>query len=243
VLIGTTFRELGERERFAIETWLTCPGVDIQLLGHSTRKARRQIDSPHYRIRYASVLTTESGVPRFDSMVNTVSKWAMILGHDLACIMNADIYLDPQQFTHVEEYLLSRDDWFLAVGQRIEWDGSHLPPCGTDYYIFRASYGRDLKIPPFAFGRCTYDNWMMYNALKTGVPLIDLTGVFDVYHQKHPESASSRLGQDAQENLRLCRQSYPDWTPWKGWVNQATERPTKEEVYGLSRVCGSHSLP
>jgi hypothetical protein len=242
VLIGTTFRELGDRERFAVETWLKTPGIEVLFLGESTRDGFLQIVTPRRRLHYLDVPKRGDRVPRFDKMVEYAAIIAIQHDQALTCIMNADIYIQPEQIPFIEDYLIPRAKPFLAVGQRIEADGTYLPPCGCDYFIMPTTYAWEIKIPPFAIGRCTFDNWMMYNALQTGVPLIDLTRVFDVYHQKHPESAASRLGQDAQENLRLCRQSYPDWNPRKGWVSEATERPTKEEVYGLSRIRSSDSV-
>lgn len=98
----------------------------------------------------------------------------------------------------------------------------YLPPCGADYFIWRNVDW--FHMPPFAVGRLAYDNWIIYDALKRGLPVIDATEVILAIHQDHPEREGVRTCPEARENVRLAKESYPEWTAWNGWINQATHR-------------------
>ena len=98
----------------------------------------------------------------------------------------------------------------------------YLPPCGADYFIWRNVDW--FHMPPFAVGRLSYDNWIIYDALKRHVPIIDATRVILAIHQNHPEREGVRTCPEARENFRLAKESYPEWTAWNGWINHATYR-------------------
>lgn len=131
---------------------------------------------------------------------------------------------------------------YLAVGQRTEltapanlvlydhWEtliaaknGSPrlLPACGADWFLFNGFAFANTTIPPFMIARTAYDNWLIFDALKRGVQVINCTDGVTVYHQTHPEQ-KVRQSEEALENHRLAKESRPDWDAWHGWVNQAS---------------------
>jgi len=144
---------------------------------------------------------------------------------------NADIMF----FGDLLEAVASLRQWpaarFLAMGQRLEsdssvdiraWSDSQLSEWSAlqkqtcrpasvvckDYFLFPRHLYRD--IPPFAVGRGNWDNWVVYQAHKSGTPVIDLSGRVTAIHQPHGHGhcGNRRLayvsGLEAKENQRLA---------------------------------------
>ena len=111
------------------------------------------------------------------------------------CYVNADIILLDDFLPALD---MVRKKSFLVVGQR--WDLDITGPLdfagdgwekallagvaeqgklhgisGIDYFVFPRGLYRD--IPPFAVGRTTWDNWLIYRARADKAPVIDATAV------------------------------------------------------------------
>jgi hypothetical protein len=188
-------------QRNAIASWRKLkPGCSMILFGdeEGTREAAREYDAMHY----PEIPRNEYNTP----MVNAVFEKAADLSDDrVLCYVNADIILTSdfmEAFNRVKN-LTS----FLMVGRRRDLDIEeplHLGDTGweneirmramadgilrhanyIDYFLFdRNLYGQAL--PPFAIGRTAWDNWLLYYARKTGVPVIDATGEVIAIHQNH----------------------------------------------------------
>jgi hypothetical protein len=56
-------------------------------------------------------------------------------------------------------------------------------PAGSDCFVFPRYHF--TSIPDFAIGRAGWDNWMIYNALHRGLPVVDATPSLMVVHQNH----------------------------------------------------------
>ena len=52
-----------------------------------------------------------------------------------------------------------------------------------DYFVFPR--GLWTQIPPFVVGRPAWDSWMVHDALRRGVPVVDATGAVIAVHQRH----------------------------------------------------------
>jgi hypothetical protein len=124
----------------------------------------------------------------------------------MLCI-NADIILLPE-ILEAAEKISDQARQFLALGQRWDLDlhqplplepgwaerlrrdvqqrGRLHPPVGSDYFIFpRTCY---THIPDFVIGRSAWDNWMIYDARRKNIPVVDLTSSALVIHQDHDYS-------------------------------------------------------
>jgi hypothetical protein len=124
----------------------------------------------------------------------------------LLCI-NADIILLPE-ILEAAKKISDQARQFLALGQRWDLDlrqplplelgwaerlrrdvqqrGRLHPPVGSDYFIFpRTCY---THIPDFVIGRSAWDNWMIYDARRKNIPVVDLTSSALVIHQDHDYS-------------------------------------------------------
>ncbi len=124
----------------------------------------------------------------------------------LLCI-NADIILLPG-LLELAQKIAAQARQFLALGQRWDLDlrqpltfeagwpdrlsrdvqqrGRLHPAVGSDYFIFpRTCYTR---IPDFVIGRSAWDNWMIYDARRKKIPVVDITSFALVIHQDHDYS-------------------------------------------------------
>ncbi len=164
--------------------------------------------------------STASGTPRIDELFGRARATGRF---DLLCFVNADILLPPS-LTSAVASVAERFDRFVALGRcrnvdvaervdapdwrRLRTDGAMRPPGGIDYLVFsRDAYG---TIPPFALGRAGFDNWLVWEARRRRIPVVDLTSAVPAIHQNHEYShvhggrAASYNGEEALENIRLA---------------------------------------
>jgi len=211
-------------QRNAIQSWLQLrPACEIILLGNDegTAEVAREFGVRHL----PEVARNEFGTPLLNSIFERAQAAA---SHRLLCYVNADIILLSDFLPAVRCIPFRR---FLMVGQRWDldldqpWDFDHSdwegrlreyvyrrgnlhPPTGMDYFVFT----RDLwgTIPPFAIGRTTWDNWLIYGARVRGAAVVDATRAVMAIHQNHdyahiPDGVEGAWkGPEAQHNLTLA---------------------------------------
>jgi hypothetical protein len=144
----------------------------------------------------------------------------------LACI-NADILMLPE-FVLVIRQVVTQSKGFLAIGQR--WDVDITQPldfspgwegrlradilrrgrlCGPtciDCFVFPRTCFTD--VPPFAYGRSGWDNWMVFRARWQHLDVVDLTSSVVIGHQNHdyghlPGGKPHYRLPESQENIRM----------------------------------------
>jgi len=147
----------------------------------------------------------------------------------VVCYLNADIILTPEFASAIARLLaVAPKEGWLAVARRrtidvttmLSFDDPAWPdrfstdaydtldsPGSIDCFLFPAS-SMSKKMPPFAVGRPTWDNWMIYDAWSRGLPVIDLTPAAHLVHQKHDYSHLGAARDyddavDADHNRRL----------------------------------------
>jgi hypothetical protein len=208
----------------ALTSWTKLvPRPDILLFGDAkgTSEAAADLGLRHI----PEVATSEFGTP----LVNDMFARAEAAGqHDLLCYVNADIIL-THDFSQAAARLAVDPPRFLMVGQRWDVDitqplnfemgwedrikerarhkGRLHEPTGIDYFVYRR--GQWGSLPAFAVGRIGYDNWLLYEARRTGSALIDATGVVMAIHQNHDFAhlpngdAGIKAGPEARRNMAL----------------------------------------
>jgi hypothetical protein len=77
-------------------------------------------------------------------------------------------------------------DWEKTLHQYMEAKGTLDSWVAMDYFAFPRGLYSDP--PPFIVGRARWDNWMIYSALKRGIPVVDATGDMLAIHQNHDYS-------------------------------------------------------
>jgi len=188
-------------QRNAIRSWkLLDPHSEIILFGDE--KGTAEI-AQEFELRHIADIEKNSfGTPLLNDVFNKAYQESH---NDVLCYVNADIIF-LQDFLDAVKQAKKIKENFLLVGQRWDidldflWDYSENnweekicrymeerkklhPPLGSDFFVFpRESF---IDIPTFAVGRAGWDNWMIYHACKTGIPVIDLTPVITVIHQNH----------------------------------------------------------
>ena len=144
------------------------------------------------------------------------------------CFVNTDVILLPGLLDTIDAVQI-KFERFLIVGQR--WDlwvrepidfsngwqdglvsklrtkGSLHPPAGSDYFVFDAS--QYLQMPPFAIGRAGWDNWMIYEARRAKIPVVDASGAITAVHQEHdyahlPDGKPHYQLPESRHNLQLA---------------------------------------
>jgi hypothetical protein len=220
---------IGLIQRNAIRSWkFLRPECEIFLCGNTPDVAAAAAELGVTCL--SDIPCTPFGTPLLDSVFRLVAARAR---HRLLCFVNADIILLDDFVRAVQAVTLKR---FLMVGQRWDIDirfaidfadphwparlreyvarhGELHPPAGSDYFVFPKGHGTEL-LPPFAVGRAAWDNWMIFNARRRGVPVIDASPAMTVIHQNHdykhvPQGdGTSCDGVESNENLRLLGSGY-----------------------------------
>ena len=150
---------------------------------------------------------------------------------EVVAYINSDIIIGRRWLTALNLCATAFPGPFLMVGQRWDWfepvplsfregwedelktvvtaRGEAHNQFGIDFFAYRI--GTFEEIRPFGLGRYCWDGWLLLDARRRGVPIIDISEFAGVIHQNHRERMSLQerqsVGSDPQriENLRLCR--------------------------------------
>jgi hypothetical protein len=75
--------------------------------------------------------------------------------------------------------------------------------------LFLYPRGQYEHMPPFAIGRTSYDNWLLWNTVASDIPLIDATGFLTLIHQNHDYVHAQKIdvwdGAEARENRKWVK--------------------------------------
>lgn len=109
-------------------------------------------------------------------------------------------------------------NWEQLLTAEVHKNGILHRPTGIDYFIYRRDMWGD--IPPFAIGRFSWDNWLVYRALELKIPVIDATESVLAIHQNHDYSHArngskgARRGPEARLNFALAGGLQKSYTIW-----------------------------
>ena len=212
-------------QRNAIRSWqLLEPRCEVLLMGDDPGTAEV---AEEFGVRnIANVAKNSAGTPLVSSVF---AKAQAAASHSRLCYVNADIILMSDFLQAVCSATL-KNSRSLLVGRR--WDVDIREPfnfsqgwenrlkaylsqhgklhghSGIDYFVF--PNGLWPEIPPFAIGRGSWDNWLIYQAKTEGALVIDLTREARVAHQNHDyahirdATGSLFMGVEATRNLGLA---------------------------------------
>jgi len=85
----------------------------------------------------------------------------------------------------VKDLLLFEKGWEEQLRHILKEKGVLHPWTGIDYFVFPRGLWND-HILPFALGRTSWDNWLIYEARRLGAWVIDSTAMVTAIHQNHP---------------------------------------------------------
>lgn len=157
--------------------------------------------------------------------------------HELLCYLNADIILTPA-FLEVAtrlyglvgeaEFLAVCRRWTIDVQEELAFEAgwehqlasmADIPdsPNGIDLFLFPCR-SPQASPPPFVVGRPGWDRWMIYEALRRSVPVIDLSECLQLLHQRHDYAHVPRAkgnqweGPEAKLNRRLVGSRFREYS-------------------------------
>ncbi|MGH2606543.1 MAG: glycosyltransferase family A protein [Anaerolineales bacterium] len=187
-------------QRNALRSWRELgEGVEVLVIGDEpgAAQAARAVGVRHV----PAVRRSAEGTPLLSSIFEAAHREASF---PILAYLNADIVL-LDDFLPAVDQVARRMGTFLIVGQRwnldvaepipfapgwrqvirgrLEAEGRLHPPTGSDYFVFPK--GEFSRLPDFALGRSGWDNWMVFDARRRGIPVVDATGVVRVVHQNH----------------------------------------------------------
>ena len=213
-------------QRNAIRSWARLrPEPEIILFGDEP--GIREMAAEVGAVYVPDVARNEFGTPLVDRLFGAAQDLA---SNAVLAYVNADMIL-LQDFPIGVQNVAKRLPGFLLIGQRwdlplldeidfhdSQWQASLLrqlhehamlhAECGLDYFVFRQ--GLWPSIPPFAIGRTAWDNWLVMDPRKRGIPVVDGTEFITAVHQDHDYGhvAGGRHeawnGQEAARNRALA---------------------------------------
>jgi hypothetical protein len=217
--------ETGLRQHAALCSWRSAvPRAQILLMGEEKGldEAAREISAE----RVVEIERNERGTP----LVSDAFRQAAAHGKgELLCYINSDILLFDDFTPAVEAVARFRGGPFLLTGRRWNFDqepgenvpdknqirrrGSLYDEFNMDYFVFRR--GDFNQLPAFAVGRPGWDSWLVYEARRRGVMMIDATQAITAGHLNHDYShtiegrsggkAAVWSGEEAQANRKRAR--------------------------------------
>jgi hypothetical protein len=215
---------IGVIQRNALRSWsLLAPAVRVILLGDEggVGEAAAAIGATHL----PAVARSEYGTPLLDDLFRQAQDHS---ADELFCYINADIIVSGDLVAAIQ-LVRRRKRRFLMVGRRLDYDlreelafepgwdvkltervragGKAQGPTAIDYFVFnRGLWGR---LPSFAVGRFSWDNWMIWRARSLKVPVIDASEAVTAVHQNHDYAHAAggykgaRYGPEARRNFAL----------------------------------------
>ncbi|MFC2063902.1 hypothetical protein ACFLXB_02270 [Chloroflexota bacterium] len=211
-------------QRNAIRSWCQLGAeVEVILVGDEQGMAETALE---FGVKHLpEVSCNNQGTPLVSSIFSQARENS---SSPLLAYINADILI-LSDFLSMSKRMLSLADKFILVGQRWDleilteldfsenWESRFLqsilehgklhPPAGSDYFIFPRSCFQD--IPDFAIGRAGWDNWMIYQARRSGWLIVDATRSITITHQQHdyahlPQGKPHYKLPETDENILLA---------------------------------------
>ncbi|MCG8449562.1 MAG: hypothetical protein MI725_08285 [Pirellulales bacterium] len=217
----------GVIQRNAIRSWTELgPEVEVLLFGDDagTAEFAAELGIRHF----AEVKKNERGTPILGDIFRQARGQAK---SELLGYANSDILLLDDFLVAVKNVAQTMPGRFLMMGRRIDTDiteelnfntadwrqevlklkdahGKLAPRVCKDYFVFPKPLFEEF--PDFVVGRANWDNWMVYHAHQSQIPVVDATEVTTVIHQNHDYAhlkkgfTESVTGSEAKANQKLA---------------------------------------
>jgi hypothetical protein len=185
-------------QRNALRCWRRLGDCEILVFGddEGTAQAAAEIGASHV----PTLQRTAEGTPIISGVFQEAERLAR---RPVMCYVNADILFLPDILTAAgklpptpalmvgrridlevpEEIDWTTDRWAERLGRRARTHGRPHGDAGLDYFIYRPGLWK--RIPPFAVGRTSWDNWLLYDVRARRAALIDATDAVTAIHQNH----------------------------------------------------------
>jgi hypothetical protein len=188
-------------QRNAIESWLLLhPKVEVILFGDDEGSSEI---AQELGLRHAPALRKNetNGILIGDMFAQAQA----MATYDVLCYSNCDIIL-LDDFWNAQMRVRAAHKTFLMIGRRWDTDiiepidymlpgakeqlirrakeqGFQRGPDAVDYFVFTRGLYADL--PEFVIGRLWWDHWLVWKAMDSKHPVIDVSPVVTAIHQNH----------------------------------------------------------
>jgi hypothetical protein len=190
---------VGLIQRNALRSWRALePECEIVVVG--AERGVAEVADELGLVHVEDVAVNEFGTPLVNAVFAAAERMAR---HELLAFVNTDILLFDdfvqgalrlpfEQFLMVggrcnlevdQELPVHAPGWRDELRRRAALAGRRQHPAGMDYFVFRKGLWRQM--PAFAVGRYWWDNWLVYDAVRRGVPVVDATAAVLAVHQDH----------------------------------------------------------
>ena len=203
----------------ALRSWRALsPDIQIVIFGDSegSREAADEIQAEYIE----DVQCSPRGVPILSDLFRKADKLSK---YPILTFINADIIL-PDNFLSAIEISTNTFSKFLMVGhrwdmdvdtlinfdnkteynlfwERVKTDSNKHACTGIDYFVYkRNQWG---KLPDFVIGRPGYDNWLIWRARRSRIPVIDATKELIAVHQNHDYNLERLFEPDGILNRKI----------------------------------------
>jgi hypothetical protein len=187
-------------QRNAIQSWMHL-GSDVEVFLVGEESGVEEVAAEFGARYFPDVRRNQWGTPLVSSIFDLArqASQAPVLAY-----LNADIMILPdflaavrQVASQAEKFLIVGRRWDLDVRQELEFGADWAARlhdevkahgrlhglAGSDYFVFPRPLLADM--PDFAVGRAGWDNWVIYEACRSGWMVIDGTPSLVVIHQDH----------------------------------------------------------
>jgi hypothetical protein len=210
----------------ALASW-TRLGDDVRLILFGDDEGVAEAAATYGATHVPDVTVNEYGTPLLDSVFARAQALAEtpLLGYVNADIVFLDDLLPSLRRVALRRFLLvgrrrgltlderldvHRPGWEQELRARAERNGRLDGAFYVDYFVFRREnpFGELL---PFAVGRPAWDNWLIFQTRRRGIPVVDATRSITAIHQDHgyehvPEGEGYRwVGPEARANWALAQ--------------------------------------
>lgn len=257
---------IGLIQRNAIKSWaLLSPSVEIILIGDEPGVKETACEA---NLRHLpTIAKNKFGTPLLNDAFTLANKGARF---NLLLYMNCDVILTQDLFGAIarlkgrtKPYAMIGGAWGLDIDFELtfgdNWEqelrsearnkAKRRGANAIEYFLFTRGLWPD--VPPFAVGRTRYDNWLMRQARKQSIPVIDASDSVLAIHQNHhyPKELSCKLSAEPnisrwsnpelKENERLLGLTYLFTTKHATHILSSNGvRRVWRRDYLLSRVMG-----
>lgn len=200
---------IGRIQLNAVKSWrLLHPQIQIILLGS---EAGIQEVVEKERVQHLSQLKKNRyGTPLLDDVFARAKKHARYrvlayINNDIILLQDfiqtirriklSQFLLTGRRYNlHTGEQLTFSPGWESRLKQRIKHESKLYRYGALDYFVFT----RDINwhMPPLILGRTAWDNWIVYQARKLKIPVIDASSIITAIHQQHdflPQTQQSKV--------------------------------------------------
>jgi hypothetical protein len=213
---------IGVIQRNAITSWtMLRPRPEIYLFGEEEGVAEiaHELRISHLH----DIARNEFGTPLLDDLFHRAREFART---PLLCYVNCDIVL-LREFVDAVSAVHLQFPKFLGVAHRLNIELTEtldfvrggemklrseiLPlgmpgnPTAIDVFVFPPDIYQ--QVPPFAIGRAWFDQWLIKDARRQRIPVVDMTQVTRAIHQNHAYGHiaggqhGAYWGEEARRNL------------------------------------------